>query len=98
MAKDYAEQSAVKLCKLRNSALSGCADLFKNLLAALELAGLSAQRAIQYDRAMQHFREAEKLTDRDRHLNEWVTLQHEIADLLVAHGKYSDAERLFRGA
>ncbi len=68
----------------------------KTLLAALELAGLSAHRAIQYDRAMQHFREAERLTDRGRDLEEWGALQHEIADLLVAQGKYSDAEKVFR--
>ena len=62
----------------------------------MELAGLSAQSAVQYTRAMEHFREAEKLTDLNRNLEEWVTLQQEIADLLVVQGKYSDAEKLFR--
>ena len=42
------------------------------------------------------FRDAEKLTDRNRNLEKWVTLQQEIADLLVVQGKYSDAEKLFR--
>jgi tetratricopeptide (TPR) repeat protein len=68
----------------------------KDILQALELAGLSAQKRIQYARAMQYFREAEKLTDRNRNLEEWVTLQHEIADLLVVEGKYGDAEKVFR--
>jgi tetratricopeptide (TPR) repeat protein len=69
----------------------------KNILAALELAGLSAQKRIDYARAMKHFRAAEKLTDRDRDLEEWAILQHQVADLLVAQGKYSDAEKVFRG-
>jgi tetratricopeptide (TPR) repeat protein len=95
VAKDYPEAERLAL-QAAHQAQAAAPINSKNLLAALELAGLSAQRAIQYDRAMQHFREAEKLTDRDRNLNEWVTLQHEIADLLVAQGKYSDAEKLFR--
>jgi tetratricopeptide (TPR) repeat protein len=95
VAKDYAEAERLAL-QAAQAARKAAPINSKNLLAALELAGLSAHRAIQYDRAMQHFREAEKITDRNRNLNEWVTLQHEIADLLVAQGKYSDAEKLFR--
>jgi tetratricopeptide (TPR) repeat protein len=95
VAKEYPEAERLALQSAHQVRSAAPIDS-KNLLAALELAGLSAQRAIQYDRAMQHFREAEKLTDRDRNLNEWVRLQHEIADLLVAQGKYSDAEKLFR--
>src|SRR5205823_4986979 len=95
VAKDYAEAERLAL-QAANSARAAAPIDSKNLLAALELAGLSAQRAIQYDPAMQHFHEAEKLTDRNRNLNEWATLQHEIADLLVAQGKYSDAEKRFR--
>jgi tetratricopeptide (TPR) repeat protein len=95
VAKDYAEAERLAL-QAAQAARKAAPINSKNLFAALELAGLSAHRAIQYDRAMQHFREAEKLTDRNRSLNQWVTLQHEIADLLVAQGKYSDAEKLFR--
>ena len=95
VAKDYAEAERLALQSAHQVRAAAPIDS-KNLLAALELAGLSAQRAIQYDRAMQHFREAEKLTDRNRDLNEWVRLQDEIADLLVAQGRYSDAEKLFR--
>jgi len=95
VAKDYAEAERLAL-QSANSARAAAPIDSKNLLAALELAGLSAHRAIQYDRAMQHFREAEQLTDRNRNLNEWVRLQDEIADLLVAQGKYSNAEKLFR--
>ena len=68
----------------------------KNILQALQLAGLSAHKGIQYARAMQHFREAEKLTDRNRNFEEWARVQDDVADLLVAQGKYSDAEKLIR--
>ena len=66
------------------------------VIDALELAGLSAQAGIQYSRAMQHFREAEKSADVNRNSEEWANLQDEIADLLFAQGKYGDAENLYR--
>jgi tetratricopeptide (TPR) repeat protein len=94
VAKDYTEAERL--------ALQAAADAKKNIpinekdvVAALQLAGLSAFRAIEYDRAMQHFRDAEKLTDWSRATEEWATLQHNIADLLVAQGKYGEAEKLF---
>jgi tetratricopeptide (TPR) repeat protein len=95
VAKDYVEAERLAL-QAAAEAKKNVPVNAKELLVALELAGLSAFRAIEYDRAMQRFREAEKLTDRDRDLEEWGTLQHEIADLLVAQGKYSDAEKVFR--
>ena len=66
------------------------------VIDALELAGLSAQGGIQYSRAMEHFREAEKIADVNRNSEEWANLQDAIADLLFAQGKYSDAEKLYR--
>lgn len=68
----------------------------RTFIQALELAGLSAQAAIQYPRAMQHFREAEKFADVQRDSEEWAGLQDAIADLLFAQGKYGEAEKLFR--
>ena len=61
VAKDYAEAERLALEAAAESQRTK-PDNSKNIVAALELAGLSAHRAIQYDRAMQHFREAEKLT------------------------------------
>jgi tetratricopeptide (TPR) repeat protein len=95
VAKDYVEAERLALEAAAESQKTK-PDNSKNIVAALELAGLSAYRAIQYDRAMQHFREAEKLTDRHRNLTEWVRLQDDIADLLVAQGRYSNAETVFR--
>ena len=68
----------------------------KAVIDALELAGLSAQGGIQYSRAMEHFREAEKIADVNRNSEEWANLQDAIADLLFAQGKYGDAENLYR--
>ena len=42
-------------------------DRRKSALEGYELAGQSAQNSSRYNDAMSHFREAEKLTDRDRH-------------------------------
>lgn len=95
VAKDYNEAERLALQAAANEKNAAPVNT-KNLVAALELAGLSAHRGIEYDRAMQHFREAETLTDRTRDLDQWVKLQHEIADLLVAQGKYGEAEKLFR--
>ena len=95
VAKDYAEAERLSLQAAAN-AKNNVPVRNKDLVAALELAGLSAHRAIEYDRAMQHFREAESLTSRSRDLDEWVKLQQEIADLLVAQGKYGEAETTFR--
>ena len=68
----------------------------KAVIEALELAGLSAQAGIQYSRAMQHFREAEKFVDLNRNSEEWANLQDAIAGLLFAQGNYGDAEQLYR--
>ena len=95
VSKDYRQAESL--------ALQAAADAQKNvptnnkdLVSALELAGLSAFRAIEYQRAMEHFRQAEKLLDRNEDLDGWARLQHDIADLLVAQGKYGDAEKVFR--
>ena len=95
VAKDYAHAEGLALQAAGESQKIKPSNP-KNILAALELAGLSAQKRIDYARAMEHFRAAEKLTDRDRDLEDWAILQHQVADLLVAQGKYSDAERVFR--
>jgi tetratricopeptide (TPR) repeat protein len=71
-------------------------DRRKSAIESYKLAGQSAQKLIQYNDAMSHFREAEKLTDRDQRPDEWASLEQEIANLLVLEGKYGEAEKLFR--
>ena len=71
-------------------------DRRKQAMEGYELAGQSAQKRIQYADALQHFREAEKLTDSHRNPEEWARVQHAIADLLIDQGQASGAERILR--
>ncbi len=71
-------------------------DRRKHAIEGYELAGQSAQKRIQYAEALQHFREAEKLTDRDRSPEDWAEVQYSIATLLLDQGHYADAENILR--
>ena len=95
VANDYVDAERWAL-QAANEARKASPATPKAVIQALELAGLSAQAAIQYPRAMLHFREAETLVDVKRDAEEWARLQDAIADLLFAQGKYGDAEKLFR--
>jgi tetratricopeptide (TPR) repeat protein len=64
----------------------------KSAIESYVLAGQSAQKRIQYNDALAHFREAEKLTDRDRNPKEWAEVQQAIGDLSLDQGKYGEAE------
>ena len=68
----------------------------KAVIEALELAGLSAQAGIQYSRAMQHFREAEKFVDSNAIRKNGPTYRMRLPSLLFAQGNYGDAEKLYR--
>jgi tetratricopeptide (TPR) repeat protein/tRNA A-37 threonylcarbamoyl transferase component Bud32 len=95
VAGDY-DQAEVLALHAANQARNFSPPNAKAALEAFELAGLSAQAAIQYPRAMQHFRAAEKFSDIKRNSEEWARLQDAIADLLFAQGQFSDAETLYR--
>ena len=95
VAKDYVEAERLAVLAATEARKVTPANA-KAVIQALELAGPSAQARIQYPRAMEHFREAEKLTDVNRNSEEWATLQDAIADLLFAQGKFGEAEKLFR--
>src|SRR5438874_1186099 len=49
-------------------------DRRRSAIDSYKLAGESAQKLIQYDDAMSHLREAEKLTERNQHPEEWASL------------------------
>lgn len=95
VAQDYAqaEQLALQAAKTEGGGAGGSPE---SVIEALKLAALSAQRAIQYARALEHLRAAEKLTDRQRAGEEWADVQHLIADVLIDEGKYADAEKALR--
>lgn len=68
------------------------------IVQAYQLAGLAAQKRVQFKTAMEHFRAAEKITDRQVNAAQWADVQHGIGDLLIEQGSYREAEETLRGA
>jgi tetratricopeptide (TPR) repeat protein len=68
------------------------------IVQAYQLAGFSAQKRIQFKTALEYFRAAEKLTDRQTNATQWADVQHAIGDLLMEQGSYRDAEEVLRAA
>ena len=95
VAKDYPEAERLALVSAKTER-GGAGGSPENVIEAWKLAALSAQKAIQYARAMEHLRAAEKLTDRQRNGQEWADVQHLIADVLIDEGKYAEAEDALR--
>jgi tetratricopeptide (TPR) repeat protein len=85
-------------------ALQAVDELQKNsskpsaIVQAYQLAGFSAQKRIQFKTALEYFRAAEKLTDRQGNAAQWADVQHAIGDLLMEQGSYRDAEEVLRAA
>src|SRR5207253_910187 len=95
VGKDYLEAERLAL-EAADAARKAAPSKPKDILQALTLAGLAAQEHIEYARAMEHFREAEKLTDRARNPGEWAEVQDAIADLLIDQGEHKNAEDILR--
>src|SRR2546423_1685475 len=95
VAKDYVEAERLAL-QAADEARKAVPSKPKDVLQALTLAGLAAQKHIEYARAMEHFREAEKLADRGRTPAEWAEVQHLIANLTFDQGQYPEAEKMLR--
>ena len=95
VAGDYAEAERLALAAAGQARKSTPLNPTA-VIDSLELAGLSAEAAIQYPRAMQFFREAEGFADVSRNSEEWARLQDAIADLLFLQGEYAESEELFR--
>jgi len=95
VGKDYVEAERLAL-QAADEARKAAPPNLKNILQALTLAGLAAQQHVEYARAMEHFHEAEKLTDRARNSEDWAAVQYAIANLLFDQGQYRDAENVAR--
>ena len=95
VGKDYLEAERLAL-HAADEARKAAPSKPKDVLRPLTLAGLAAQKHIEYARAMEHFREAEKLTDRARNPEEWAEVQHMIANLTFDQGQYPEAEKILR--
>ena len=95
VAKDYAEAERLAL-NAAEEAQKADPSRIADALKALELAGWSAQNRIEYARALNHFRAAAALTNRQRDALEWAGVQYEIAFVLYDQGHYSEAETILR--
>jgi tetratricopeptide (TPR) repeat protein len=95
VAKDYNEAERLALAAADQAQRAGPSKN-EEAIKALELAGWSAEKRIEYADALIHFQDAEKLTDRARDPLEWARVQFGIGMVLYDRGQYNDAERLFR--
>jgi tetratricopeptide (TPR) repeat protein len=95
VAKDYNEAQRLALAAA-DEAQQGEPSKNEEAIKALELAGWSAEKRIEYAEALTRLRDAEKLTDRTRNPLEWARVQSAIAFVLYDQGQYSDAARTLR--
>jgi tetratricopeptide (TPR) repeat protein len=94
---DYLEAERLALQAVEELEKAGSAKSL-DLIQAYELAGYAAQKRIQFKTALEHFRYAEKLTDRQTNAAQWAEVQHGIGDLLMEQGSYREAEDVLRAA
>lgn len=62
----------------------------ERVVRALELAGWAAERQTHYSNALEHLREAEKLTDQRRDPEEWARIQNDIVRVIFQQGHYGN--------
>jgi len=95
VGKDYNEAERLALAAA-DEAQRGGSSKNEEAIKALELAGWSAEKRIEYAEALARMRDAEKLTDRTRNPLEWARVQYAIAFILYDQGRYSDVTRNLR--
>src|SRR5204863_10071520 len=95
VSKDYLEAERLALQAVEEARKTGVTKPAE-IIQALELAGFSAQKRIQFKTAMEHLRAAEKLTDREKGPAPWAEVQHAIRDVLIEQGAYREAEDILR--
>ena len=83
LGKDYAKAERLFLT-IADEAQQASPTKTADVIRALKLAGLSAQKLHEFVRAREHLAEAEKLTDRQRNPREWADVQYAIARCLLA--------------
>jgi tetratricopeptide (TPR) repeat protein len=95
VAKEYNEAERLALAAA-DEAQRATPPKNADAIRALELAGWSAEKRIDYADALNRFQAAEKLTDRTRDPLEWARVQFGIGMVHYDQGQYREAERLFR--
>jgi len=93
VAKDYVESERLAL---QGSDEARKSPELQDDIEALKLAGFAAQKHDDNAHAMEHLRDAEKLTDRDRDPGEWAEVKCAIADVLIEQDQHSAAEEVLR--
>ncbi len=97
VTKEYAEAERLALVAA-DEAQKATPPKTADAMKALNLAGQSAEARIKHSEALQHFRAAERLTDRAHDPLEWAGQQWNIAVVLDEQGQYAEAEKVYRGA
>ncbi len=97
VANDFLEAERLALQAVEEMQKAGNAKP-ADIVQAYQLAGFAAQKRVQFKTAMEYFRAAEKLTDRQSNATQWADGQHAIGDLLMEQGSYREAEGVLRAA
>jgi tetratricopeptide (TPR) repeat protein len=95
VTKAYAEAERLALAAA-DEAQRATPPKLGDAIKAFELAGNSADRRFDYAEALQHYRNAAKLTDRTRDSGEWCGQQWHIAFVLDEQGQYGESEKMYR--
>lgn len=91
VAKDYraAENLALEAAKKAESATP---PSHRNAIRAFQLAASAAAATGNFNLALNHLADAEKLTDRASHPGDWADVQYAKADLFARQGHFREAE------
>ena len=89
---DYAESERLSLMAADEAQQAGMGRT-NDAINALNLAAWSACKSNSCDRAMDHLREAEKLTDRRRDSRKWADIQFTMAKVLLELVQSAEAEK-----
>jgi serine/threonine protein kinase len=96
ITKDYPEAERLSLRAAAEAQKKGEATHVAEIIDALTLAAASACKSSDdCPRAMEHLREAEKLTNRERDATKWADLQYAIANVFSALYQRPEAEKAF---
>lgn len=95
VAKDYREAERLALAAAAEAQKAAPQNTTR-AIEAFQLAGWAAQAQIEYSRALEHFRAAERFTDRNRAAWEWTQVQFDIGAVLWSHGQYPQSEAVIR--
>ena len=83
-------EAETEALKAKDLALAAVGKPVQDAIAALRLAGQSAEAQIHYAQAMDHYNAATALTSQERDFLEWLDLQNAISWLYYLQGRYPE--------